>query len=60
MATVVLKPAPGLKIRMPERGMRHLADAGEAVEMNDYWRRRLADGDVLKVEPKRAAAKKEA
>lgn len=48
MATVVLKPAPGLKIRMPERQMRHLSEAGEAVVLNEYWRRRLADGDVVK------------
>ncbi len=57
MATVNVKPAPGLKIRMPERQMRHLSDAGEVVEVNEYWRRRLADGDVVKVEPKRAQKK---
>ena len=57
MAIVNVKPAPGLKIRMPERKMRHLSEAGEAVEVNEYWRRRLADGDVVKVEPKRAHKK---
>jgi len=59
-ATKVLKPAPGLKVRMPERQMRHLAEAGEAVELGDYWRRRLADGDVVEVKgaPKRAGSSK--
>ena len=61
MAIVIVKPAAGLKIRMPERQMRHLSEVGEPVEMNEYWRRRLKDGDVVKVdtkgEPKRAHKK---
>lgn len=59
MATVTLKPAPGLKIRVPERGMRHLAESGEPVALNPYWRARLRDGDVTEVKTAAKPAKQQ-
>lgn len=45
MNTVILKPAAGLRVRLPD-GSGHLAATGEAVLMSTYWRRRIKDGDV--------------
>lgn len=45
MNTVTLKPAAGVKVRLPD-GSGHLAAEGEAVLMSSYWRRRIKDGDV--------------
>lgn len=45
---VFLIPAtPDLQVRKPVGG--HLAPAGEEVQLDSYWRRRLADGDVRQV-----------
>jgi len=44
-----LRPADGVKVRRPDGG--HLAEAGENVEMDNYWRRRLTQGDVVEVKP---------
>jgi hypothetical protein len=44
MQTRFIKPAPGLKVRKPDGG--ELKAEGEKVEINSYWLRRLADGDV--------------
>jgi hypothetical protein len=44
MAHPILIPAPGLRVRKPDGTL--LAPEGEVVEMNSYWLRRLADGDV--------------
>ena len=41
----ILKPAAGIKVRHP--GGRHLAIEGEPVEVNSYWLRRIAAGDVV-------------
>ncbi|MEM9369556.1 MAG: DUF2635 domain-containing protein [Pseudomonadota bacterium] len=49
MNTQTLKPAPGRKVRKPEPPYAHLATDGEPVEFSSYWRRRLAEGDVLAV-----------
>lgn len=43
-----LRPAPGLKILHPHT-LRHLAEAGEVVELESYWVRLLACGDVTEV-----------
>lgn len=49
-SNITVKPAnPGLLIRNPDRGMRHLAQEGEVVPQTDYWIRRLRDGDVVQV-----------
>lgn len=47
---VLLKPAGKNLVRNPDAGMRHLDPNGEPVELNKYWRRRLVEGDVVKVE----------
>jgi hypothetical protein len=44
-----VKPAAGLKIRNPATG-RHLPPEGLEVDDSVYWRRRLAEGDVVRVE----------
>ncbi len=58
MSTMVVKPAPGLKIRDPERQFSHLPEDGSSVPMSQYWLHRVRDGDVLVVEqPAPTAAK---
>ena len=45
-----VKPAaPGAIVRQPDRGMRPLAQEGEWVADNAFWRRRLAAGAVVQV-----------
>lgn len=39
-------PAPGLKVRDPQT-RRHIADVGQWVPLDQFWLRRLADGDVV-------------
>jgi hypothetical protein len=57
--TVYVRPAAGLKIRMPERGFAHLPEEGRQVPLDGYWRARLRDGDVvLASDPAAAPAKK--
>jgi hypothetical protein len=47
---IFVRPAsPALKIRDPAGG--HLFAAGSAVTPCAYWRRRLADGDVVETLP---------
>lgn len=53
---VFVRPAAGLKVRMPERGFIHLPDEGHAVPLDPYWRARLRDGDVCEVTPDAASA----
>ncbi|MBI0530092.1 DUF2635 domain-containing protein [Sphingomonas sp. TX0522] len=48
--TVTLKPAPDVRVRKEDGAL--LAAAGEPVPLNAYWRRRLADEDVVAVSPK--------
>ena len=53
----ILKPAGEAKVRRPDG--KHLATAGERVEMTSYWVRRLAAGEVIEVkQPAPAAGKK--
>ncbi|TAM50227.1 MAG: DUF2635 domain-containing protein [Paraburkholderia sp.] len=53
---MLVKPAPGLKIRDPE--LKDLIpDEGREVAADDlYWHRRLRDGDVVLVETSDAPA----
>lgn len=49
LARMFVVPAPGLRVPMPEARppmSRHLPPEGAEVEATEYWRRRLADGDV--------------
>ena len=55
MALINVKPAPGILVRIPERDWRPMDAAGEAVPDTYYWLRRLADGDVVRVEEAPAA-----
>lgn len=54
MDRVYVKPAPGMTVRKPVGG--YLADEGEEVNRDSYWRRRLADGDVVEAKPPKTAA----
>jgi len=46
---MILKPKkPGTIIRRPDT-LKPLKEAGEKVELNTYWRRRLTAGDVVEV-----------
>jgi hypothetical protein len=46
---IFIQPAPGLTVRKPVGG--YLAEAGEEVNRDSYWLRRLADGDVRLAKP---------
>ncbi|MBV7262563.1 DUF2635 domain-containing protein [Photobacterium sp. WH24] len=53
MNQVILKPAAAdVKVRKPDGS--HLNEAGEAVTINSYWRRRLYDGSVVETQPEPA------
>lgn len=54
MKLIQLKPAPGRACPMPEKGGELLPEAGDTVPHNAYWQRRIADGDAMLVEPKKA------
>lgn len=51
--TAHLVPRAGLLVRHPDT-RRPLPPEGEAVELNSYWHRRIADGDVQVQAPPRA------
>jgi hypothetical protein len=60
-ATMFIKPATeGAIVRMPERAMRPLAAAGEPVDDNFFWQRRLLHGDVVRAEPAEPAPAEDA
>ena len=52
-----IKPAEGLKVRHPDT-RRFLADEGEEVTVNDYWLRRVRDGDVVESDAPESAEDK--
>lgn len=52
---MLIKPAPGLRIRDP-RSRLHIPELGiEVAEHDTYWVRRLADGDVVLAAPAQPA-----
>lgn len=51
-----LKPGPGRRVRDPRRGFAVMPEGGYAMPLDDYARRRLADGDLVRVRPPRPAA----
>lgn len=53
MEKMFVKPAPGLKVRLPDNPRAFLPDEGAEVERNSFWMRRLFDGDVVTATPKK-------
>lgn len=51
-----IRPAKGVRVRGPDG--RVLPPEGAEVPRSSFWFRRLRDGDVELVEPKKAPAKK--
>lgn len=50
------RPKKGLKIPMPDRGFQLLPESGLPVDLgNPFYRRLLADGDIVAVEPETPA-----
>lgn len=49
MKKITVKPAEGRRVRI-ENGRRHIREEGEAVVPSTYYRRRLADGDLVEVD----------
>ena len=59
----ILKPKKGLLVRRPDT-QAFLKEEGESVTLTTFWRRRIADGDVIeagkaKVETPKNSDKKE-
>jgi hypothetical protein len=53
-----VKPAAGLSVPDPER-RNHLPPEGDEVPDNEYWRRRIIDGDVTVTPATKPAKAKE-
>jgi hypothetical protein len=49
---LLIKPAPGVKVRMPEPPNDFLPDEPTSVAESPYWWRRLVKGDVILCDPK--------
>lgn len=56
MKTAHVRPTGGRMIRFPDRPSQHLRPEGDRVNLDDFWRGRLADGDVELVEEPRKPA----
>lgn len=51
MPTITVQAAPGLRVPLFDKPKRHITDAAPVqVELNAYYRRRMADGDLLQAE----------
>lgn len=48
---MLIKPAPGIKVRDPASRLLIPETGLEVAEHNTYWLRRLADGDVVEAKP---------
>jgi len=46
MASLKIKPQPGILIRRPENGV-PIKPEGETVKNNSFWRRRIKTGEVI-------------
>jgi len=44
--TMFVKPAPGVRVRNPQSRL-HISETGAHVPRDQFWMRRLADGDVV-------------
>lgn len=50
MPTTTVQAAPGLRVPLFDKPKRHITDAAPVqVELNAYYRRRMADGDLLQI-----------
>lgn len=56
---ITIKPAPGRAVRDPVT-RQLLKPEGEKRRPDAYWRRRLADGDVVKVQANKAGSRRAA
>ena len=59
MKTLKVKPAPGGRIRMPERGFKVMPADGMEVQRSPYYIRCLMRGDVVEVKDNPKPSKKE-
>lgn len=53
--SLYVRPAPGRKVRMPDRPFPYMQDEPMLVPPTNYWLRRLAAGDVVLVDPEKDA-----
>ncbi len=53
---IIVRPAPGIKLKDPSNFNRPIDKAGSPVDDNAYWRRRIADGDAILVPDDQRAA----
>lgn len=51
MASIFVKPAPGGRIRMPERHNNVMPEGGAWVPNDSFYQRLLIGGDVVAAEP---------
>lgn len=51
MKTQWLKPAPDLLVRFEDPSQGHIPAEGAEVPLTKYYRRRVADGDLVKGRP---------
>lgn len=50
VTTITVQAAPGLCVPLCDNPKRHISDAAPVqVELNAYYRRRMADGDLVPV-----------
>lgn len=52
MALLIVKPADGRRVRMPDRGFLVMPPEGQGVPDAPYYRGLIRDGDLVLVEPK--------
>lgn len=50
MSQIKVKPAEGRKVRSAEHDNEHLPEDGGWVTHNEYWARRINDGDVTVID----------
>lgn len=58
MASIYVKPAPGGRIRMPERNNNVMPETGAWVPNDSFYQRLLIGGDVVLVEASKPQKRK--
>jgi hypothetical protein len=51
MPQIFVTPAPGARVRMPERGSRVMPDTGDWVPRDVHYEHLLACGDIILADP---------